>query len=339
MRRIDLRKTSGFTLVELLVVIAIIGILVGLLLPAIQAARDAARRMQSSNNLRQLALANANFESAFKHFPNSGGFDYTPGIPTNSSPYETVSEAGIIPSPNVYTVIPGYGQFRPRWGHPGKAPRYQLGSTFYSLLPFIEQSSLFELPTTAFRTGVSAFYMPSRRPAVAFAIPPMDNLYPGWAYHDAGFGPAARTDYASNDQVFFTTYAGWGKVSRFASVTDGSSSTIAFGEKALAQRAYQAGSMYWDEPYVLGGTGGVGRCGDSFYSDTQLNTFPDRVSGPGWSVGQESCGGGNWGTPSAGGPQFALLDGSVRLMSFSTDPKIVRLMIRPADGEVNPQGE
>ncbi|RMF45187.1 MAG: DUF1559 domain-containing protein [Planctomycetota bacterium] len=60
---------TGFTLVELLVVIAIIGILVGLLLPAVQAAREAARRMQCQNNVKQLSLASHNFESAYKRFP------------------------------------------------------------------------------------------------------------------------------------------------------------------------------------------------------------------------------------------------------------------------------
>jgi len=59
----------GFTLVELLVVIAIIGILVGLLLPAVQAAREAARRMQCSNHMRQFALAASNYESAYKQLP------------------------------------------------------------------------------------------------------------------------------------------------------------------------------------------------------------------------------------------------------------------------------
>ena len=72
---LERREKNGFTLVELLVVIAIIGILVALLLPAVQSAREAARRTGCTNNVKQLALANLNYESTFKHFPYGRKYD------------------------------------------------------------------------------------------------------------------------------------------------------------------------------------------------------------------------------------------------------------------------
>ncbi|QDS96694.1 hypothetical protein FF011L_55060 [Roseimaritima multifibrata] len=77
-------RRRAFTLVELLVVIAIIGVLVGLLLPAVQAAREAARRMQCSNNIRQLGLACHNYESTFRRLPPSVVIDLYPGTTANN---------------------------------------------------------------------------------------------------------------------------------------------------------------------------------------------------------------------------------------------------------------
>jgi prepilin-type N-terminal cleavage/methylation domain-containing protein len=108
--RIDRRRCGGFTLVELLVVIAIIGVLVALLLPAVQAARESARRTQCINQLKQLTLGGMNHEGTMKHFP-TGGWGYN-----------WVGDADR-----------GYGQKQP-------------GGWIYNILPFIEQKAKHDMP-------------------------------------------------------------------------------------------------------------------------------------------------------------------------------------------------
>jgi prepilin-type N-terminal cleavage/methylation domain-containing protein len=112
------RFRPGFTLVELLVVIAIIGVLVALLLPAVQAARESARRTQCTNNLKQIGLAFHNHHDTLGSFP-SGGLDW---------PADRNYVAG--------TNTPE-GPAKQNWG------------SFYQILPYLEQKNLYENSSSA----------------------------------------------------------------------------------------------------------------------------------------------------------------------------------------------
>ncbi len=164
---------AGFTLVELLVVIAIIGVLVALLLPAVQAAREAARRAQCSNQLRQVALGWQLHHDSHQFYPSAGwGYAWI-GDPDR-----------------------GVGKNQP-------------GSWAYSILPYIEARNIHQLGagasgtaecdalTQLAQTPISTFYCPSRRPAAAYANADV-GLGPSINYNFGNPELLARTDYAAN---------------------------------------------------------------------------------------------------------------------------------------------
>src|SRR5262245_53437000 len=109
------RRLRGFTLVELLVVIAIIGILVALLLPAIQAAREAARRSQCENNLKQLGLAFLNYEQTKREFPLAYTKPVAPAHGTNNwAPF-------VLSHLEEGNLVAGYDLNEDWWREPNRA--------------------------------------------------------------------------------------------------------------------------------------------------------------------------------------------------------------------------
>ena len=202
----SLRMRRGFTLVELLVVIAIIGILIGLLLPAVQAARDAARRIQCSNNMKQLGLAMLNYETAFKRFP---------------------------------AMRSGTAGF-----HSFLAGNHQRRSAFVTLLPYLEQTNLYQTIDAGAVTSAGTI-----APGGPFPIETANGEFRAWGSQVPSLvcpsistewlnGPIAITSYGVcvGDNVINVSYGrtrGLFETLRWkshAEVTDGTSNTFAMIE-------------------------------------------------------------------------------------------------------------
>ncbi|TWT87222.1 Type II secretion system protein G precursor [Pseudobythopirellula maris] len=186
MQRPSLTKKSAFTLVELLVVIAIIGILVALLLPAVQSAREAARRTQCKNQVKQLALACLLHEDVNGFLPTGGWSSAFTGDPNR-----------------------GFGETQP-------------GSWLFSVLPFIEEQGVWDLgsgmqgdpaawaiaSTKAHQTPITSFYCPSRRQARVYRCRWGGMLEQTWIMNVAINEGVVVSDYAANvgDSAAFAAY-------------------------------------------------------------------------------------------------------------------------------------
>lgn len=331
-------RRGGFTLVELLVVITIIGILISLLLPAVQSAREAARRAQCNNNLKQIGLAFLQHETAHGHYP-TGGWGW-----------------GWIGDPDR-----GFGHRQP-------------GGWVFGVLPYLEQQGLYNLQTnktsstTPTRTAAAAqmigtplavFHCPSRRRPVA---------YPHWGFQFRSADSVqvvAKSDYASNggdlcthpgmlglwpencwngdcgpntlpsdqslaDKLRMVTDESFAKKPtgivhalsevRAAHVRDGLSNTYLAGEKYVMANHYDTGRDSGDnECMYIGDNEDITRWGGPSY--------PPRQDQYGYALRM------TFGSPHAAGFNVCFCDGSVHTIDYTIDRIVHGRLANRRDGQ------
>jgi prepilin-type N-terminal cleavage/methylation domain-containing protein/prepilin-type processing-associated H-X9-DG protein len=338
--RSEAERVSAFTLVELLVVIAIIGVLVALLLPAIQAAREAARMSQCKNNLRQISLAMLNYESSNGAFP-AGGWGF-------------------------------------RWmGDPnaGVGPR-QPGGWIYQVSPYLEQAVIMSIGSglkgpplmIALREQTSVtnpvFSCPTRRPTMPYPALEKDlmncidpevsaksDYFASGGNRSSGRGPGPSPKRPDVNDCNDSGYPGFPNCkwvcpdavlaeqfsgivtdhtgARIAQITDGTSKTIAAGEKWVFTDYYEIASKLPEDQKASDNPGDNGSMYLGFDWDT-IRWPSGKYSDSGEREGgiprrdTEGLNGGTYvanpGSAHSGGVNVAMCDGSVDTYDFDVDP-------------------
>lgn len=331
------RRQTGFTLIELLVVIAIIAVLIALLLPAVQQAREAARRTQCKNNLKQVGLALHNYHDTYLRFPASMYFSSFPN-------------GGLV-------------------GYSASANATHGPSWLVGMLPFIDQAPLYNQANFTLSMANAANANLVSANLSAFQCPSDPNSTSGnkhlntgimgnnqWGrgnYAASGYGPA-WTGLVGNpglgNWATISPYQrgimgvnGWGNI---AGVTDGTSNTVASWE-------VRAGTSQAD----VRGTWASGRVGASFIANCNNNSSittsgdcyginegnhinGDDIQGctdaPSQGMGCHAGGDGQAGPKSlhVGGCHALLADGTVRFMNQNMDGATMARLTAQADGQV-----
>ncbi len=220
---------KAFTLVELLVVIAIIGILIGLLLPAVQSVRESAQRASCLNNQRQLGLATLSFESTYGVFPASGWTRAGPGNPSGNYIGWRPMILPFVEQSNLQKLY----DFSSNWWE-GTNPTA-------AAVPVL----LFQCPTTPFRRPVITAVAHDPRPAMSFDNPIAPTDYEAiMGIKPGSINPHLATPIYDNDNRFSVMHRN--SRNGFHSIVDGSSNTIMVIETAARPDVYRRRQLRTD---------------------------------------------------------------------------------------------
>ena len=328
-KRIERKRRRGFTLIELLVVIAIIAILIALLLPAVQQAREAARRTQCRNNMKQIGLAFHNYHDAFGTFPPAYVLDLNN---FNSHSWGTYLLPYLDQAP-LYNRIDFNQAFFASPSHPLAGI---LGFTSDNATPAQTQVAVFNCPSTPGGARINSFLLPGAAVGLPVDIP--------WS--------VASSDYRSVNGMlgvwmgaFYDPVVPGGvphegilkqpnEVSRVRDVTDGTSNTLIVSEWAGLNNIYHgnrliqaagpgtgsAGGGWADvingESWLAGslfdGTGGTGPCLVNCTNEDTRNVYSFHV----------------------GGVHVLFADGSVHFISQNINAITFANLVMKADGQV-----
>jgi len=292
------RRHLGFTLIELLVVIAIIAILVALLLPAVQQAREAARRSQCKNNLKQIGLALHNYHDIYSLFPNVDS-----GIGGASGTSFFVSILPLIDQANTYTKMD-----------------LNVGNTNAANADFVKQNiPTYLCPTATFRREVGGACDGNRAPGT----------------YAANVGSLEYSHYGASEQngaLVFRNGLPGGKTS-FRDITDGTSNTLLVGESAynLPSYLFSSGACNGQSRYSFTMWANGYPTSVGFIT---TNAFNPRDTGPGTGSAYNSTWVYAFRSEHVGMVNFVMADGSVRTISDTINSDLLDALASRDGGEI-----
>ncbi|MEW4452999.1 DUF1559 domain-containing protein [Bremerella sp. JC817] len=281
----------GFTLVELLVVIAIIGVLIALLLPAVQAAREAARRMQCSNHLKQLGLALHNYHDTYRAFP-PGGYKAANQLSWHTRILSFIEQQAI--EDQINWKAQGYPANKPV-SLDIVPPMFHCPSNVSD-----KQRGVWSSGQVSGQNTYTQHYNGVAGPVGQ--NPQTGTNYPlliGSAYHSGCTGSSERRGMATGGVLYVDSNV------RFGDITDGTSNTLVIGERFEGETSWVAGtsnSIGWpcDAAAFKNLEYSINFCGPNESCSSYANSRPFSSNHP-------------------GGAQFALGDGSISFLPETTD--------------------